>query len=210
MTLINCPDCNRQISNEAISCPNCGKPLKDVNKVNKQEKLPLGCNIILLAIPIIFAIYMIPRILANDNETNEVSNSNKYENNIDTLMYQDEDMNSLFNSLGGNEKLVVLEEKNRCNYFKSYFILNKEITDTIVLKKLANFIAIKVRNINTTKDQDCNLPKCSNVHIYMNEIDFQNKNIDENGQNDIVYSECIPMYPNGDAWINKIVYKKYK
>jgi predicted amidophosphoribosyltransferase len=28
MPLVNCPDCQHQVSSEAFACPNCGKPLK--------------------------------------------------------------------------------------------------------------------------------------------------------------------------------------
>lgn len=29
MALINCPECNKEISDKAISCPNCGNPMND-------------------------------------------------------------------------------------------------------------------------------------------------------------------------------------
>ena len=28
MSLINCPDCQKQVSSEAPACPSCGRPLK--------------------------------------------------------------------------------------------------------------------------------------------------------------------------------------
>lgn len=28
MALINCPECNKEISDKAVSCPNCGYPMK--------------------------------------------------------------------------------------------------------------------------------------------------------------------------------------
>lgn len=28
MPMINCPECNRQVSDQAVSCPGCGHPLK--------------------------------------------------------------------------------------------------------------------------------------------------------------------------------------
>ena len=33
MALISCPDCKREISTEALSCPHCGRP-KDPEKIN--------------------------------------------------------------------------------------------------------------------------------------------------------------------------------
>jgi len=32
MALINCPECNKEISDKAVSCPNCGYPIQEVNK----------------------------------------------------------------------------------------------------------------------------------------------------------------------------------
>ena len=46
--LINCPECQLQISDKAFSCPHCGFPLKDIPKnsrvksSNKRKKLPNG------------------------------------------------------------------------------------------------------------------------------------------------------------------------
>jgi len=34
--LIECPECHKQISSDATSCPNCGKPMKEV-KSSSQE-----------------------------------------------------------------------------------------------------------------------------------------------------------------------------
>lgn len=32
MALINCPECGREISDQALSCPNCGAPIKPIDK----------------------------------------------------------------------------------------------------------------------------------------------------------------------------------
>lgn len=34
MALVTCPDCNREISSEAKSCPNCGLPTKRIKKIS--------------------------------------------------------------------------------------------------------------------------------------------------------------------------------
>lgn len=34
MSLIRCPECNKEISDKAINCPNCGYPLKKMNHDN--------------------------------------------------------------------------------------------------------------------------------------------------------------------------------
>jgi len=38
MSLIKCPECSKEISDKAVSCPNCGMPLDNFNiKLNKIE-----------------------------------------------------------------------------------------------------------------------------------------------------------------------------
>lgn len=34
MALINCPECNKQISDKAVACPNCGYPLEIIQRKN--------------------------------------------------------------------------------------------------------------------------------------------------------------------------------
>lgn len=38
MPMTKCPDCGREISTDAVSCPQCGKPLKAVRPVATVEK----------------------------------------------------------------------------------------------------------------------------------------------------------------------------
>lgn len=45
--LIQCPECNKEISNKAIACPNCGFPIseptnKQRRKSNRRKRLPNG------------------------------------------------------------------------------------------------------------------------------------------------------------------------
>lgn len=42
MALIQCPECSKEISDKAVSCPNCGLPINNLNTTNtafKQEEL---------------------------------------------------------------------------------------------------------------------------------------------------------------------------
>jgi len=59
LSLINCPECNKEISNQAKSCPNCGyeiAKLKDIEKKKEDKKnLRIGC-IVVIVIAIIIAI----------------------------------------------------------------------------------------------------------------------------------------------------------
>lgn len=43
MALIKCPECGREISDQAVSCPNCGLPLKRMK--NKESKLSIPSNV---------------------------------------------------------------------------------------------------------------------------------------------------------------------
>lgn len=42
MALINCPECNKEISDKAMTCPNCGYP---VQEINKPKFSPTGMNV---------------------------------------------------------------------------------------------------------------------------------------------------------------------
>ena len=46
MALINCPECNKEISDKAIACPNCGFPIQEmIQKLNKTKFSPTGMNV---------------------------------------------------------------------------------------------------------------------------------------------------------------------
>lgn len=38
MALISCPECNNQVSDKAISCPNCGYPISPIKQISKKSK----------------------------------------------------------------------------------------------------------------------------------------------------------------------------
>ena len=38
MPIINCPDCDKEISDAATACPNCGRPNAVVSKIEKSDK----------------------------------------------------------------------------------------------------------------------------------------------------------------------------
>lgn len=75
MALINCPECNKEISDKVISCPNCGFPVTSNKKTSLLDKLGISKKsmVILLLIIIITistAIFMF------------ISNSNKEKNKL--------------------------------------------------------------------------------------------------------------------------------
>ena len=70
MALINCPECNKEISSKAESCPNCAcpinrksdKPIKVKSEGLFMQSLNVGCTItlvIIVAIVILFIISII-------------------------------------------------------------------------------------------------------------------------------------------------------
>ena len=38
MPIINCPDCNKEMSDAATDCPNCGRPNADVSTIENSDK----------------------------------------------------------------------------------------------------------------------------------------------------------------------------
>ena len=44
MALINCPECGREISDKAGSCPNCGSPLNTIENVTEESKKSDGVH----------------------------------------------------------------------------------------------------------------------------------------------------------------------
>jgi rRNA maturation endonuclease Nob1 len=62
MPLITCPDCGKQISDQAPSCPNCGRPVAPPRQptsayvVKKSETFGVGCLVQALSLAIGFVI----------------------------------------------------------------------------------------------------------------------------------------------------------
>lgn len=59
MALMHCPECGKEISDQAVSCPNCGYPLKpDTTLVVVRKKLPgRGFGIAGLVLGILGVVY---------------------------------------------------------------------------------------------------------------------------------------------------------
>lgn len=53
MPMINCPDCSKEISDAAPTCPNCGKPNTQIKSESRSVSLLLGAGILLF--PLIFS-----------------------------------------------------------------------------------------------------------------------------------------------------------
>lgn len=86
MALVNCPECGHEVSNEAIACPNCGRPLAAPTPVIKRkvvvaedpvdEGFPkwIIAPIVILAVVVIFLLIAITR--NNENANNRTVNVN--------------------------------------------------------------------------------------------------------------------------------------
>lgn len=86
MSLINCPECKHEVSNEAVACPNCGRPLAAPTPVIRR-KVVVAENptddgfpkwviapIIILALIVVFLLIAITR--NNDETANRTVNVN--------------------------------------------------------------------------------------------------------------------------------------
>lgn len=105
MALINCPECNKQISDFAVNCPNCGYPLQNKNFETKSSSpnrnisqykaglppaptKPVGCfKIGLIVIASVFGLFVIMGILAgifstDSNEIKTIDNTAKVTDSI--------------------------------------------------------------------------------------------------------------------------------
>lgn len=63
MSLINCPECSHEVSDSAMSCPNCGFELKKQHQSKKPKKKSGGClpwvvvTLVILALITLYSIF---------------------------------------------------------------------------------------------------------------------------------------------------------
>ncbi len=55
MALINCPECNSQVSSKAKECPECGHPIKEDWF---SESLKLGCITICVVVVVLIVLFI--------------------------------------------------------------------------------------------------------------------------------------------------------
>jgi len=77
MALINCPDCDKEVSDQAPTCPNCGRPLKKASNSHQNVKvegksegcflqtLNVGCIIFFIIIGLFILIGIIATITSS-------------------------------------------------------------------------------------------------------------------------------------------------
>lgn len=85
MSLMNCPECGHEISNEAVACPNCGRPLSAPTPVIKRKVVVAAeptdegfpkwiiAPIVILALIVIFLLIAITRNSEEDANTRTVN-----------------------------------------------------------------------------------------------------------------------------------------
>lgn len=90
MSLVNCPECGHEVSNEAVACPNCGRPLAAPTPVIRRKVVVaenptddgfpkwIIAPIIILALVVVFLLIAITR--SND----ETANTRAINVNLDT------------------------------------------------------------------------------------------------------------------------------
>ena len=62
MALVNCPECNKEIANDAQQCPNCGHPFNNEEIVVKKQPIPArnyGWGTFLYLIIILAGLFML-------------------------------------------------------------------------------------------------------------------------------------------------------
>lgn len=73
MALINCPECNKEISDKAKACPNCGYELNPLQSNNRSSSIPKFLLIVFVISALIFGIVClkcIPQIQEEDYYAN--------------------------------------------------------------------------------------------------------------------------------------------
>lgn len=64
MALTKCPDCKREVSTKAPTCPACGRQMKAGNSVSQG----LMRWTLLLIVAVVFGVYVVPRIIVAMNQ----------------------------------------------------------------------------------------------------------------------------------------------
>lgn len=80
MALINCPECNKEVSDKALNCPNCGNPITEVESYNvnnyeTKSNSGGGClkNILVAIIIIIVGVTLVNLFTDDKGSTSNVS-----------------------------------------------------------------------------------------------------------------------------------------
>jgi hypothetical protein len=77
MALIKCPECNKQVSNAAKTCPHCGFQLIS-NDITKKPKKVNGCLSILIIAASVLTIFFIIGFFGDDSSSDSTNSTNNF------------------------------------------------------------------------------------------------------------------------------------
>lgn len=94
MALIKCKECGKEISENAVSCPNCGYKMNKESE-NKSSKIKTGsivsliaCSMLLLFVLILYSYAIIPKQFeTNSNKSSTTITFDNIEDNPNTIMF---------------------------------------------------------------------------------------------------------------------------
>jgi len=134
MALINCPECNKEISDQAGICSSCGYPLPIPTKkldTQAQADTILGCmTVAAVAVLIIFIIFVIVwYIRSKDNTPSDFNSLQKNQSSATCIYSTTDEFRIAFNDYSKNSKrplFVGFGEKKygEINDTQEYFITN--------------------------------------------------------------------------------------
>lgn len=163
MALVKCPECGKEVSSSAFSCPNCGQPIAQketvVEKTIIKEKKKGSClSKILMFIGIIVVIGVVGSALGgnSDDKPKKVNNTASNNNNATSLQTETEAAKELF-SVGETAEYNNIQvsvtgyEKSNGNEFskpaagKEFVFVNVDIAnnsdDDLAISSMLSFTA---------------------------------------------------------------------
>ena len=181
MALIKCKECNKEISDNAKQCPNCGVTIKKGNKT--LWFLAIGATIVIIIIVIIIF------ILNNTNNSDINNTNNSDSNNTITSEYVNfitiSDM-ELLNDIKKNEKAIILYISEECSHCKTlinnikeikgykitiYVVNYKDFTDE-EFDEITRFPTVQLYSNNTLIKQQLGSQETDDFLQFLKENDF--------------------------------------
>lgn len=97
MALLKCPECGKDVSSSAQTCPSCGHPLKK----RKKEKKKGSCLTKILGVIIVFFVLVFAIAGVDDNEENnavtKIDSKTKQEKEIEYIEISSSDLIDIYN-----------------------------------------------------------------------------------------------------------------
>jgi len=77
MALINCPECKKEVSEKAQTCPHCGFQLRDDDLPRKPKKVN-GCLSVLIIAVVLISVMFFLGIFSDGSSTDNSTSTNKF------------------------------------------------------------------------------------------------------------------------------------